>query len=160
MLGGLKYSSASPGTEEVGRDGGGREGAEEELGGRTDCAEGRSAGNVFTDPLNATPDEPELSLRYALLPARELARRDNFDCFGVGSGGAGSCLFDCIIGTTSGGGRDWFSARGVTVRGLANSESATEGAGSNIESSFSAESEGETGIKLGLASLTIVCPDG
>jgi len=66
----------------------------EGFGGWTDCADGRSAGYVFTDPDNAIPEDLELELRELTMLLRELANKDSLDFFEGSADEGGSCLLD------------------------------------------------------------------
>jgi len=50
-----------------------------ELGGRSECAEGRKAGYVLIEPVRAVPDDLELSLLVLILLALELANLESLD---------------------------------------------------------------------------------
>lgn len=119
-----------------------------ELGGRSERAEGRSAGKVLMEPVKNVPDDRELSLRVLILLARELANLESFDPTFEACSGPDTPRDACLLASL---GIEWMGSLevkgyntsfGVTVEGL-------DGGGSYVESLCIADPEGELGPMLG-----------
>lgn len=125
-----------------------------EVGGRTDCADGRRAGYVFMEPVTDVPEDLELSLRVLMLLALELASIASFDFLTVDATGWEDLdTKSGISGIPSKDGIGSVGERGLGEELLLDSDDAFDGGGSWTDNLCIADPDGDTGIRLGSSAI-------